>query len=616
MAGRRERIGLELAANVTPLERGLKQARKGVMALHKANQDMTKQGFFSMFSGRAGREFDRGMGRMHRHLDKMRAEHNRAARAAKASAKEHQKLVDLADKAHKEGRKLSPSEKAGLSASARKAANARTYQQQTARGVIGMEEQMEAAQEQHQQQRQKRKKIMRRKVALTTWGLAKKAFGWVKSQSDQGLTTAIENMMGSMQSARMMGGDLEKGWNKARRGAVRYGNSLAYTNAETYKLAQATAQATGYTSMKHVKSNMAMARGYSLDPSQLMSYQSAYRQSGGRMDGGTAAINKALVRSMKLGGFARPLLGELVQSLTSLTGTTQDSQERIGRGNLPGLMGYMGQRMGGAYRQSPARTARLLGGLHSTIAQTSGSDAAQAFRLRSVGFGSGKSYVQSLMQLEKGVTDPSNVRNLVNQARSEFGGGEQGWLALHRLSGGRIKLHQAKRLMGANLADMDSAGISSLMGQQKTNIAGEADKSRSGTGFVRRQISLQNQRAALRVKMDGLYQLQFKLQMMAMKKAVEGYDAAGKQARLLADDFKYLRRNLLGGLIGAHVGGKGGLSISGLQNMASSWGTASEDQKARAFRGLSVDERIAAFNYLRAHGIDVSKYEKIGRPGK
>lgn len=232
---------------------------------------------------------------------------------------------------------------------------------------------------------------------------------------------------------------------------------------------------------------------------------------------GTGAINRSLVGAMKSGGFARPLFGELITSIDSLTDQMGDAKENMNNKTIPGLMAFLGSRLGGAYQQSPQRTGKLIGGLHGAISGTSGNDAAMALKLRAAGFGSGKSYVQALQTIEQGATNPEYLKSLIQQVKREHGGGEMGALALHRLTGGRVSLHASSRLMGMDLRGMNSKQITGMASGRGVNLKKEAAKSRRGTGIVRRQISKQNEQAALRGKADFAYEKMHNLQMRAIR---------------------------------------------------------------------------------------------------
>lgn len=538
-----KRIGLEIAANITPLERGLKSLRKGFQDIDKANKKMTQGGFFSLFSGRAARDLDKGLSRTAKGIDKIRREHQKAARAAKESAKAHKELQDLADHMHRQGHKPSLEFRRKLQASQQMARQDKAYSRQTARAVVTAEEQFQEQQAQAQEAHKKRRQMKRRAMLKGGMGILGGAAGaafaagrWVKGQADAGYQVLLDNQLARMETERLAGGaNLGRKWRDAANGAAAYGRSLAYTTAEAHKLTQATLRATGLTDPRHARANMALARGYTLDPNAIAGYQASLRQSGGRITS-TREINKALVSSLRAGGFARPLMQELMQASQTLAGTTADSRERYSGGLMSGLIGFLGNRLGGGFSRSPARTGRLLGGLHGTIAQTSGDDAGMAFRLRAAGFGQGRSYVQALEQLEKGVTDPSNVRNLVGQVKSEYQGEDMQALALHRLSGGRIKLWQSRRLLQANLGDMDRDGIASLMRQQgAVNLGKEAGKSRRGTGLIRREITKGEVRAQTRLKLDPLYDEAFKLQTQVLRGVASLLKDLGPTLKALKD---------------------------------------------------------------------------------
>ena len=133
-----------------------------------------------------------------------------------------------------------------------------------------------------------------------------------------------------------------------------------------------------------------------------------------------------------------------------------------------GLTGFRGE-----------RGARVAANLDETIRRGgAGAGAAgKSFMLRAFGFGAGggASYVEALRRMEKGVSDPTNVKSMLEQVRKEYGTGEAGQLALSKLSGGSVSLSQAQGLFSMlnkgglsakNIKEVMSAGVKKTLSER------------------------------------------------------------------------------------------------------------------------------------------------------
>ena len=347
---------------------------------------------------------------------------------------------------------------------------------------------------------------------------AYRAGSWIKGKMDEGESTLIEKMMGRMASERLSGRDPRSPmWQRTSRDVDRYGHSLGYTSGETHHFYQMGLQATGVLPRNMARQNMALMRGYNLEPGALFGYQGAFRQAGGFVGGGDP--NLALIRGMKLGGFARALSGEMAHALSGLLSSASVSNDQVKASTIPGLMAILSKTLGGVYRDSPQRSASLLQGLHQTIRTPGGGEAGQAFMLRAMGFGKkGVTYEDALERMgEGGLTNTKNLRNFLQQIQKEYKGQEV--LAMHRLSGGAISIKEAKSLkkLMARPEMLTEQAITEAMKTQQVDLAGEAAKSKQGTALVRRKIGLAEQKATMRAAGDPAYEKVNQIYLNALK---------------------------------------------------------------------------------------------------
>lgn len=507
-----ERVGLVIGADSSQFRRELQGAGREIEKLGRITAKGRKTGFFSTDEAKA---YDQQIRRVRTSLGQVQSEYRRVSNEVRILEQEQQKLLQT-------GQKVTSQQKEQLAALK---GHARASFQA-----------MQSAQTQYQGITQERAGIGRggalggalggvgRMLGPAALAIgAFKAGSWIKSQADEGLSVAMENQMQRMVSARMAGRDPgSRLWSEARREVELYGRSLGYTTAETHKLYQESLKASGALTPGVALRNLAMMRGFQMDPGTLFGYRAAARQAGAGAD----TPLQYLLQARKLGGVDRPLMAEFARSITSVLGATSESRERTRAATIPGLFGFMTRRLGGVFREAPGRTARLLGGLQGTITAPGGGEAGQAFIMRAMGLGRGVSYYDALMRAEKGITEPANIQRLVRRIRQEQPGSERMQaLQLHRLSGGRIKLWQAERLMKADLSELGDKGkVEALLAREKgrgVDLAPEAVKARAAIPFVRRQIEMGERRAALRVALDPAYKAVFKVQTTVLQKIAD-----------------------------------------------------------------------------------------------
>ena len=243
------------------------------------------------------------------------------------------------------------------------------------------------------------------------------------------------------------------------------------------------------------RSSLALSRGFGIDQASIFSMQRASRDAGD--SSGADQINNALVASFRRTKFPRAFLGEFLQQSTRLMGQMSQGRESVKGSEAFGLLSTFSRTMGGVYGHSPTRSADLLSRVGGTIANPGGGEAGESFMLRAMGFGSGSSYVQAKMRGEQGMTG-DNIRRLLKQVRGEYGSmGKEGQaLAMHRLSGGRLKLFETMRLIGLDPDSMSDTNIKeAISGSQRVDLAKEGRMSSKRLGAQKRMIGRENQLA-------------------------------------------------------------------------------------------------------------------------
>ena len=505
------RVGLVLGADATQFRTEMQKAGREIEKLERIAQKGQRKG---VLSKQEARDYDTQLKKVTTSVRSLSREYQFVTNEIRRMEQEQKKLLAT-------GQKVSLQQKQQL-AELKTAARSQYHAMQTAQGNFGAVQSQRAGMGTQGALGALAGRYFAPTAAIA---LATGVFSWTKGKMDAGESTLIENMMGRMGSERLTGRDPQsKMWRSARVELERYGRSLAYTTAETHNLYQMGAKAVGIMPRFMARQNLAMMRGYNLDPGALFGYQGAFRHAGGFIGGGDP--NVALVRGMKLGGFARALSGEMAQSLSGLLSTVASSgNDSIKAGVLPGLMGVLGRTMGGVYKESPQRTATLLQGLHRTMGTPGGGEAGQAFMLRAFGIGSGAKYEDVLERMGEGISNPQNLRDMMSQISKEYKGREV--LALHRLSGGAISIKQAKRLSPffADPSRLSPEAIEMAMKGQQVDIGGEAAKSRAGTALVRRKIQTSEAEAALRGAGDPAYSAAKKIELAAMEALTNAINA-------------------------------------------------------------------------------------------
>ena len=480
-----ERVGFTIGADAGDFTRAMRGVTRDVERLEKIT---SRSG--GLFSADDLQDYERGLQRVQRHVQGLQREYRRASDEARRFQEE---LDDI----QKSGGTVSQAQRDRLG---------KLQLRQTMVGS-GLKQTQDREAVREQAGHRVRASVENRATGAR-WakrgmaGLGAFAIGSILA----GIQTAMEEDVARAQTQGISGSG---GFGRMERQGLRYG----MTRAQVHNIAQQTTRATGRYSQADVMSNMAMQRGYGISSG---SFQQAARMGG---DTATAQVlNRSILRAIKLGGIPRVLGEELTQTATSFMGQVTGARENVSASGMTGLIAMMGRRLGGVYRRAPGRTSQLLGGIHSTLTGGGGGEAGQAFLLRAAGFGSGKSYVQALEQLEKGVTDPQNIANMLKQTHLERQkmGIEAKMLHLHRLSGGSIKLHQSRRLMA--LRDPSDLGSveAAMTGTGTASIEGEAGRVSRRLGFTKQTIQRQQERAALARTSKPLVDAYHKLSIKAL----------------------------------------------------------------------------------------------------
>jgi len=496
-----DRVGFTIGADASELSNTMRGVARDVERLER----ISSRG--KLFDSEVIEDYDRGLQQVERRIQRLQREYRRAADEA------HRFQEEL-DDIQKMGGSVSSRERermSALKAQQRMAGHGLAGAQMDLEGARGRRGDVEKALERGQsEQRGRRYKVAGLAIAGSMTAMA---MGQIRA----GLQALIDDQLGRMGTERATGSS--RGFSALER----RGYAMGMTPREAHQIALQTSRATGRGGTGGAISNINMMRGYSMDAGSLTGFQQAARMGG---DTATAQVlNRSILRAIKLGGIPRVLGEELTQTATSFMGQVTGARENVSASGMTGLIAMMGRRLGGVYRRAPGRTSQLLGGLHGTLTGGGGGEAGQSFLLRAAGFGRGKSYVQALEQLEKGVTDPQNIANMLKQTHLERQkmGIEAKMLHLHRLSGGSIKLHQARRLLTmrnpSDLAHVERAMTGLWTSDRGGAAQGEADKTKSRTHFRVQSLRRRSAQVDLALKTQKLVTVFQDLQIAALKLA-------------------------------------------------------------------------------------------------
>lgn len=528
-----ERVGIVLGADGSQFRREFASASREIEKLDRVLNRGTRG--TGVLSKKDAREYDTQLTRVRQNVNRLTKEYAFTTQELRKLEAEQQKLLST-------GNKLTLQQKEQLQTlqtAARAQHHALTSAQQQSTGL--------------EQQRAGMKVQGRFGAAVSKAGAymatrhpyvaaASMVLGWGYQKSEKGTATLIQNQL-ALEATERMGGysPRDRAWGAGRRNIASWGRHLGYTTAETYGLYQGLLQASGKLSPLQAMTQMSAIRGFHLDPGTFQGYMSATRHAGGLTGGAQPTMN--LLQGRQYGGFARALGNEFATSVSGILSSVSSARERTSATTIPGLIGFLGRGLGGAFQQSPQRTAELASGLHGTITAPGGGEAGQAFMLRAMGFGKGASYIEALERMEKGVADPENIKRMLSQTKAEYQGQDNQALALNKLSGGQIKIWQARRLLGLSTEGLTDKGIAGAMEGEKVDLGKEVKESRQRTGLTRREIAMREKEASLRATADPAYALKHKLEIAGIDALTE---AIKSLTALFKGDFKKFFKGTIG----------------------------------------------------------------------
>lgn len=336
-------------------------------------------------------------------------------------------------------------------------------------------------------------------------------YAWLATDKDRlAKTAAIEAKYKKLMGGKRIPGEMGQ--------YESYGMQLGYSISESHQLAQGGLRALPRNQLRDMKSNLAMYRGYTLDPGVLSGYHSAARMGG--YEGGSTALNQQLIGAFTKGKFPRALMGEFVSAATDVLNTMSSSGGVVNHRTAPHMLAVYSRALGQGYQDSPFRTARLLGTLHQGIASPNGGDAGRAFVMRSLGLGSGQSHWDTLKRMHEGAT-PENIRDILNHGSKHLG--KEGTLyALHGVLG-------VKPAAAENLYDAHAKGLlSPEMINKQVALGKNPDlESVKGLRLGFRQLELEKlaERAKIAASHVAAVTKAYELQILVTKASAEAISA-------------------------------------------------------------------------------------------
>lgn len=274
--------------------------------------------------------------------------------------------------------------------------------------------------------------------------------------------------------------------------AVGPGRKLGYTEEQTTQQAAAVAGRTG--SVRDVNFAQKVSRaGVGLD------FDAASRQMGGTRQAGFAGFQqggggrKEMQRMIAMGmesGLEAGRLPEFAEGISSLVAKQAAvSGGAVSNAGISALMAKFGQ--SGMSGFQGARGAAVASKLDQAIRKPGGGAEGESFQMRAQGFGvpgGTSSFMGARRQMQKGISDPRNLMRMVDQARSEFGGGEASTHALEKLTGLSIEQIEGTKSI---VDQMKAGGKTEEEAMKELKALGETSKpieaqvlEASKTGFL------------------------------------------------------------------------------------------------------------------------------------
>lgn len=198
-----------------------------------------------------------------------------------------------------------------------------------------------------------------------------------------------------------------------------YGMKLGYSIQESHQLAQQGLRASPFNRLRDMRSNLAMFRGYSLDPGGLTAYHRAARGVG--YEGGSAVLNRELIGAFTKGKFPRALMGEFVSSATQVLNNMQSGGGVVRPGSAGNLLSVFSRAMGQGYRNDPARTAQFMSSFHRGIQNPGGGDSGKAFQMRAFGLGNPGVSLWDIYRRQDQGLNYKNVNSILRYGKANYG---------------------------------------------------------------------------------------------------------------------------------------------------------------------------------------------------
>lgn len=387
--------------------------------------------FGEVFNSKEIREYNKGLGDVRRNMRYMHTEYRRMTDEIKRM---HEEMDDVAKKSGK----LTPAIQRMLTKRSTLAQSIVSGESQVERGQAYIRQQQEA-----QQRRARLRNMATLGGAISLGGMK----GYIISRLMQGVGVRTQQEQARLGAEGALGANV---------GGFGYrGIGLGMSPSDAYGALSQTGRATGAMDKSGAYSNMLLSRGRSLSMGDLTGFQKAARFAGDRALG--KALNDSLVNAFKVSGSNPALMEEFLRSSTGVLQKMGGGSTSFRGSDAVSLLARASRSFGGVYQRSPERTAGLLGRLNQGMGE-GGNDAAMAFKLRAVGFGSGKGYWESIEQIQKGATakNINAYRNrwLMENKERPMADSIGGFMRLI----GNIKYHESRTILQNGVQALDTTG--------------------------------------------------------------------------------------------------------------------------------------------------------------
>lgn len=208
----------------------------------------------------------------------------------------------------------------------------------------------------------------------------------------------------------------------------RYGYSMTDTAAQAAGIGRATGNIGAVTQAQ------ALSRGFGMDVGESGAIMGTLRASGHQFSGsdGRGGSGNDQLKKIIAAGFAsgleRARMPEFIEGVGALVSTAQRSLSgQVNGEGYAGLLAMLGR--SGQPGMQGAAGAGVLAKLDAGIKAPGGGDAGRAILMQALGFGTPGgtlSYTDVLRQMEKGASDPSNLRKILETSAQRNGNASDG----------------------------------------------------------------------------------------------------------------------------------------------------------------------------------------------